>query len=44
MYLFLAVLGLCAVWAFSSCRKGYSLVVVRGVLIEVASLVSEQGL
>ena len=44
--LFLAVLGLCCcTWAFSSCGKtGLLFVVVRGLLIAVASLVAEQGL
>ena len=39
-YLFLAVFGLhCCVWAFSSCVKwGLLFVVVRGLLIAVASL------
>ena len=40
--LFLAVLGLrCCAQAFSSCGSG---VVVRGLLIAVASLVAEHGL
>ena len=45
-YLFLAALGLrCCVWAFSSCGKqGLLFVVVRGLLIAVASLVAEHGL
>ena len=46
IYLFLAALGLCCcVWAFSSCRERDLLfVVVRGLLITVASLVAEHGL
>ena len=46
IYLFLAALGLrCCVWAFSSCGKRVLLfVVVRGLLIAVASLVVEHGL
>ena len=35
-YLFMAMLGLC-------CFAGFSLVVVHGLLIAVASLVAEQG-
>ena len=44
--LFLAVLGLCCcAWAFSSCgERGLFFVVVRGLLIVVASLVVEHGL
>ena len=44
--LFLAVLGLhCRVRAFSSCgEKGLLFVVMRGLLIAVASLVAEHGL
>ena len=43
MYLFLAALGLrCCVQAFSS--WGLLFVVVRGLLIAVASLVAEHGL
>ena len=44
--LFLAVLGLCCcARAFSSCSKrGLLFVVVRGLLIAVASLVVEHGL
>ena len=44
--LFLAVLGLCCcVQAFSSCgERGLLFVVVRGLLIAVASLVAEHGL
>ena len=43
---FLAVLGLCCcVQAFSSCgERGLLFVVVRGLLIAVASLVAEHGL
>ena len=37
LYLFTAVMGLC-------CCEGYSLIVVRGLLIIVASLVVEHGL
>ena len=46
IYLFLAALGLCCcTWAFSSCReRGLLFVVVRGLLIAVASLVEEHGL
>ena len=46
-YLFLAVLGLlhCCAWAFSSCGEwGLLFVVVRRLLIAVASLVAEHGL
>ena len=45
-YLFLAVLGpSCCVLAFSSCsERGLLSVVVRGLLIVVASLVAEHGL
>ena len=44
--LFLTVLGLrCYAWAFSSCGEwGLLFVVVRGLLIAVASLVAEHGL
>ena len=44
--LFLASLGLhCCMWAFSSCSEwGLLFVVVRGLLIAVASLVAEHGL
>ena len=44
--LFLAVLGLhCCAQAFSSCgEQGLPFVVVRGLLIAVASLVEEHGL
>ena len=43
---FLAALGLrCCTWAFSRCSKlGLLFVVVRGLLIVVASLVVEHGL
>ena len=46
LFFFLAVLGLhCCVPAFSSCgERGPLLVVVYGLLIAVASLVSEHGL
>ena len=47
IYLFiLAALGLhCCAWAFSSCvERGLLFVVVRGLLIAVASLVAEHGL
>ena len=46
IYLFLAVLGLrCRAWAFSRCgEQGLLFVVVRGILIAVASLVAEHGL
>ena len=46
IYLFLAVLGLhCCVRAFSSCgEQGLLFVVVRGLLIAVASLVTEHRL
>ena len=46
IYLFLAALGLrCCVRAFSSCgERGLLFVVVRGLLIVVASLVVEHGL
>ena len=45
-YPFMAALGLhCCVWAFSSCGKwGYSRVAMHGLLIVVASLVSEHRL
>ena len=44
--LFLAVWGLrCCAWTFSSCGKLELLfIVVRGLLIAVASLVAEHGL
>ena len=46
IYLFLAVLGLrCCAWAFCSCGEwGLLFVVVRGLLIAVASVVVEHGL
>ena len=46
IYLFLAVLGLCCcVWAFSSCGgRGLLFIVLRGLLIAVASLVVEHEL
>ena len=46
IYLFLAALGLrCCAWAFSSCgERGLLFVLVRGLLIVVASLVAEHGL
>ena len=46
MYLFLASLDLlCCTQAFSSCgERGLLFVVVRGLLIAVASLVAEHGL
>ena len=46
IYLFLAALGLrCCVRAFSSCsERGLLFVVVRGLLIAMASLVAEHGL
>ena len=46
IYLFLAALGLCCCTrAFSSCsERGLLLVAVRGLLIEVASLVVQYGL
>ena len=45
IYLFLAALGLhCCARAFSSCRdRGLLFVVVHGLLIAVASLVTEHG-
>ena len=44
--IFLAALGLCCcARAFSSCgERGLLFVAVRGLLIEVASLVAEHGL
>ena len=44
--LFLAGLGLCCFEGFSlvPASRGHSLVVVHGLLIEVASLVAEDGL
>ena len=46
IYLFLAALGLCCcARAFSSCgERGLPFLSVPGLLIEVASLVSERGL
>ena len=46
IYLFLAALGLrCCIRAFSSCgERGQLFVVVRGLLIAVASLVAEHRL
>ena len=46
MYLFLAALGLrCGARAFSSCgERGLLFVVVRGLLIVVASLIAEHRL
>ena len=46
IYLFMAALDLhCCAWAFSSCdERGPLFVVVRGLLIAVASLVAEHGL
>ena len=46
IYLFLAVLGLCScAWAFSSCsERGLLFIVVRGLLILVASLAAEHRL
>ena len=46
IYLFLAALGLrCCARAFSSCgERGLLFIVVRGLLIAVASLVAEHGL
>ena len=46
IYLFMAVLGLrCWAWAFPSCGEwGLLFLVVRGLLIAVASLVAEHGL
>ena len=46
IYLFLAALGLCcSTRPFSSCGEhGLLFVAVRGLLIEVASLVAEHGL
>ena len=44
--LFLAALGLrCCMWAFSSCsEQGLLFIAVHGLLIVVASLVTEHGL
>ena len=45
IYLFLAALGLCCCWLFSSCSElGHSLVVGYRLLIVVASLVVEHRL
>ena len=46
LFCFLAALGLhCCAWAFSSCgERGQLFVVVRGLLIAVASLAVEHGL
>ena len=46
IYLFMAALGLrCCAWTFSSCsERGLLFFVMRGLLIEVASLVVEHGL
>ena len=46
IYLFLAALGLCCcAWAFSSCgERGLLFIVVRRLLVAVASLVAEHGL
>ena len=46
IFLFMAAVGLrCCVRPFSSCsERGLLFVVVRGLLIVVASLVAEQGL
>ena len=45
-YLFLSALSLCCyAWAFSSCGEwGLFFIVVRGLLIAVASLVAEHGI
>ena len=45
LFLFLAALGLhCCTWAFSSCgERGLLFVVVRRLLMAVASLVAEHG-
>ena len=45
-FFFLAVLGLrCCAWAFSSCgERGLLFIVVRGLLIVVASFVADHGL
>ena len=45
IYLFMATLGLrCCIWAFCSCgERGLLFVVVRRLLIAVASLVVEHG-
>ena len=46
VFIYLAALGLhCYAWAFSSCSEwGYSLVLLHGFLIAVASPVAEHGL
>ena len=46
LFFFLVALGLhCCAWAFSSCTEwGLLFLVVRGLLIAVASLVVEHGL
>ena len=46
VYLFMAALGLrCCAWAFSICgERGLPFIVVRGLLIAVASLVVEHRL
>ena len=46
LILFLAALGpRCSEWAFSSCgEQGLLFLVVRGLLVVVASLVAEHGL
>ena len=45
IYLFLAVLGLCCAWDFSSCgKRGLLFVAVFRLLFAVTSLVAEQGL
>ena len=46
VYLFMAMLGLCGCVGFSlvAASNGYSLVVVHGLLIAVASLVAEHRL
>ena len=44
-YLFLVALGLCCcAWAFAGRSRSYSLAVVCGFLIAVASLIEEYGL
>ena len=46
IYLFLSALGFhCCAWTFSSCgERGLLFVAVHGLLIAVASLVTEHGL
>ena len=45
LFLFLAVLGFCCVWANSGCsERGLLFVAVCGLLTAVASLVAEHGL